>query len=89
MTCLSTGNLAEKMAHRFELSTAFSRRSLPDCPGHALSGDGPKSNIANNYFKAYAKIEEAGKVDVPRHLQDGNCERKSLRHGQKLLTCAW
>jgi len=31
----------------------------------------PKSNTANDYFKAYAKVEAEGKVQVPQHLQDG------------------
>jgi len=31
----------------------------------------PKSNTANDYFKAYAKVEAEGKVEVPKHLQDG------------------
>ena len=31
----------------------------------------PKWNTANNYFKAYAKVEGEGKVQVPQHLQDG------------------
>jgi putative ATPase len=28
----------------------------------------PKSNTANDYFKAYAKVEAEGKVQVPQHL---------------------
>ena len=31
----------------------------------------PKSNTSNDYFKAYAKVEAEGKVQVPQHLQDG------------------
>jgi putative ATPase len=42
----------------------------------------PKSNSAGAYFKAYAKIEQEGKVDVPRHLQDSNRDAKGLGHGQ-------
>ncbi|MGH8646562.1 MAG: AAA family ATPase, partial [Gammaproteobacteria bacterium] len=42
----------------------------------------PKSNSAGAYFKAYAKVEEAGKVDVPRHLQDANRDAKDLGHGE-------
>ena len=42
----------------------------------------PKSNSAGAYFKAYAKVEEEGKVDVPRHLQDSNRDAKGLGHGQ-------
>ena len=48
----------------------------------------PKSNTANDYFKAYAKVE--GKVQVPKHLQDGNRDARdpaassgqALGHGQ-------
>jgi putative ATPase len=32
----------------------------------------PKSNTANDYFKAFAKVEPEGKVQVPQHLQDGS-----------------
>jgi len=42
----------------------------------------PKSNSAGAYFKAYAKVEEEGKVDVPRHLQDDNRDAKGLGHGE-------
>jgi putative ATPase len=31
----------------------------------------PKSNSAVAYFKAVNKVEDEGKVQVPRHLQDG------------------
>ena len=42
----------------------------------------PKSNSAGAYFKAYQKVEEEGKVDVPKHLQDGNRDAKGLGHGE-------
>ncbi len=42
----------------------------------------PKSNSAGAYFKAYAKIEREGKVDVPKHLQDANRDAKGLGHGE-------
>jgi putative ATPase len=42
----------------------------------------PKSNSAGAYFKAYAKIEQEGKVDVPKHLQDANRDAKGLGHGE-------
>jgi len=42
----------------------------------------PKSNSAGAYFKAYAKVEEEGKVDVPKHLQDSSRDAKSLGHGE-------
>jgi putative ATPase len=42
----------------------------------------PKSNSAGAYFKAYAKVEEEGKVDVPKHLQDGNRDAAALGHGE-------
>ncbi|MBI4314949.1 MAG: AAA family ATPase [Chloroflexi bacterium] len=42
----------------------------------------PKSNSAGAYFKAYAKIEAEGKVDVPRHLQDANRDATGLGHGE-------
>ncbi len=41
-----------------------------------------KSNSAGAYFKAHQKIEQEGKVDVPKHLQDGNRDAKGLGHGQ-------
>ncbi|MBI3362996.1 MAG: AAA family ATPase, partial [Chloroflexi bacterium] len=41
----------------------------------------PKSNSASDYFKAFAKVEAEGKVDVPRHLQDANRDAKGLGHG--------
>jgi len=45
----------------------------------------PKSNSANDYFKAFAKVEAEGKVDVPRHLQDANRDAKGLGHGEGYL----
>jgi putative ATPase len=42
----------------------------------------PKSNTANDYFKAYAKLEAEGKVQVPQHLQDGNRDARDLHHGE-------
>src|SRR6266852_8529273 len=42
----------------------------------------PKSNTANDYFKAYAKVEAEGKVQVPQHLQDGNRDARDLGHGE-------
>lgn len=42
----------------------------------------PKSNSTGAYFKAFAKVEEAGKTDVPRHLQDANRDAASLGHGK-------
>lgn len=42
----------------------------------------PKSNSAGAYFKAYKKVEEEGKVDVPKHLQDANRDAKGLGHGE-------
>jgi putative ATPase len=42
----------------------------------------PKSNTAGAYFKAYQKVEAEGKVDVPKHLQDGNRDAKGLGHGE-------
>jgi putative ATPase len=42
----------------------------------------PKSNTANDYFKAYAKVEAEGKVQVPQHLQDGNRDAAVLGHGE-------
>jgi putative ATPase len=41
----------------------------------------PKSNSAGAYFKAYAKVEEAGKVAVPKHLADGSRDAAALGHG--------
>jgi hypothetical protein len=42
----------------------------------------PKSNSAGAYFKAVNKVEEEGKVQVPKHLQDGNRDARDLGHGQ-------
>ncbi len=42
----------------------------------------PKSNTSNDYFKAYAKVEAEGKVQVPQHLQDGNRDARDLHHGE-------
>jgi putative ATPase len=42
----------------------------------------PKSNSSNDYFKAYAKVEAEGKVQVPQHLQDGNRDARDLGHGE-------
>jgi len=41
----------------------------------------PKSNSAGAYFKAYATVEEEGKVTVPKHLQDGSRDAAGLGHG--------
>ena len=42
----------------------------------------PKSNSAMAYFKAVNKVEEEGKVAVPKHLQDGNRDARDLGHGE-------
>jgi putative ATPase len=42
----------------------------------------PKSNTTTHYFKAFQHIENQGKVDVPRHLQDSNRDAAALGHGQ-------
>src|SRR5216684_1163511 len=42
----------------------------------------PKSNTANDYFKAYAKVEAEGKVQVPQHLQDGNGDGYVYPHAE-------
>ncbi len=39
----------------------------------------PKSNSANDYFKAVNKVEEEGKVQVPQHLQDGTPSAGDVR----------
>ncbi len=41
----------------------------------------PKSNSAGAYFKAFERIELEGKTSVPKHLQDGNRDGKTLGHG--------
>ena len=40
----------------------------------------PKSNTSNDYFMAVNKVEEEGKVQVPKHLQDANRDARDLRH---------
>ncbi|MGB7093275.1 MAG: AAA family ATPase, partial [Anaerolineales bacterium] len=42
----------------------------------------PKSNSAGAYFKAFQLIEDEGKTEVPKHLQDANRDGKALGHGQ-------
>jgi putative ATPase len=42
----------------------------------------PKSNSAGAYFKAFQLIEDEGKIEVPRHLQDANRDGEALGHGQ-------
>jgi putative ATPase len=42
----------------------------------------PKSNSVGAYFKAVSKVEEEGKVQVPKHLQDGNRDARDLGHGE-------
>ncbi len=42
----------------------------------------PKSNTAGAYFKAYQRVEEEGKVDVPDHLKDANRDAEALGHGE-------
>ncbi|MBN2045529.1 MAG: AAA family ATPase [Anaerolineales bacterium] len=42
----------------------------------------PKSNTANAYFKAFERIEQEGKTEVPDHLKDGNRDAKALGHGK-------
>jgi putative ATPase len=42
----------------------------------------PKSNTATHYFKAFQKIENEGKVDVPNHLKDSNRDAVALGHGK-------
>lgn len=42
----------------------------------------PKSNSVGNYFKAYALVEQEGKVEIPDHLKDAARDGKALGHGQ-------
>jgi putative ATPase len=42
----------------------------------------PKSNTATHYFKAFQRIEDQGKVDVPNHLRDSNRDAVALGHGK-------
>ena len=42
----------------------------------------PKSNSAGAYFKAFKLVEDEGKTQVPRHLQDSNRDGRALGHGQ-------
>jgi putative ATPase len=42
----------------------------------------PKSNSAGAYFKAHRLVESAGKVEVPKHLQDANRDGAALGHGE-------
>ena len=43
----------------------------------------PKSNSANAYFKAFERIEQEGKTNVPNHLKDSNRDSKALGHGKE------
>ena len=42
----------------------------------------PKSNSAGAYFKAFQLIEEEGRIQVPKHLQDANRDAAALGHGK-------
>jgi putative ATPase len=42
----------------------------------------PKSNSAGAYFKAFKLVEDEGKTQVPRHLQDASRDGRALGHGQ-------
>jgi putative ATPase len=42
----------------------------------------PKSNTATSYFKAFERIEQEGKTEVPDHLKDDNRDGKALGHGK-------
>ncbi|HEY3289092.1 MAG TPA: AAA family ATPase, partial [Anaerolineae bacterium] len=42
----------------------------------------PKSNSANQYFRARAQIEAEGAGEVPDHLKDANRDAKGLGHGK-------
>jgi putative ATPase len=42
----------------------------------------PKSNTATSYFKAFERIEQEGKTEVPDHLKDANRDGKALGHGK-------
>ena len=41
----------------------------------------PKSNSCGAYWRALATVEEEGKVEVPRHLQDATRDAEGLGHG--------
>lgn len=45
----------------------------------------PKSNSATAYFKAYDVVEEEGRAQVPRHLQDASRDGRTLGHGQDYI----
>ncbi len=47
------------------------------CPATA-----PKSNSANDYFKAYAEGDAEATVQVPQYLQDGNRGARDLGLGE-------
>ena len=58
---------------------------LSHCRGNVLPGHRPKSNSANDYFKAVNKVEEEGKVAIPQHLQDATPsagDARDLGHGE-------
>ncbi|MGQ9681777.1 MAG: AAA family ATPase [Anaerolineae bacterium] len=44
-----------------------------------------KSNSCGAYWRALEQVEAEGKVDVPRHLQDGNRDAEGLGHGAGYL----
>ena len=42
----------------------------------------PKSNSATHYFKAFQRVEEQGKTEVPNHLKDSSRDAVALGHGK-------
>lgn len=42
----------------------------------------PKSNTATSYFKAFQRIEDEGKIEVPLHLRDDSRDGYALGHGK-------
>jgi putative ATPase len=42
----------------------------------------PKSNSATHYFKAFQRVEEQGRTEVPNHLKDGSRDAVALGHGK-------
>jgi putative ATPase len=84
--CPSTGRLAEKPHNAVDWVTPLPEGVYPIVEATLYLAAAPKSNVANDYFKAYAKVEAEGNVQVPQHLQDANRDARdpSAGSGQAL-----
>ena len=67
---------------RLSITSGCRRASYPIVACHPLSGNCAQIQHRHAYFKAFKRIEQEGKTEVPDHLKDANRDAKALGHGK-------